>query len=898
MLLLDTKGLKEMNKIVIGIVAHVDAGKTSLSECLLYESGKIRSFGRVDNKDAYLDTFELERQRGITIFSKQAVFEYKQTSFTLLDTPGHVDFSAEMERTLQVLDYAILVISGADGVQGHTKTLWRLLQVYKKPCYIFVNKMDQPGVDKDALLADIKKQLSDMAVPFELKDEGFYEQIALSDESVMEDYLQNGHVSEETLKKLILGRKIFPVFFGSALKQHGIQSFMEELARYAIQTDSGHQFGAKVFKISRDAQGNRLTHLKVTSGRLLVKDLIDEGQLQEKVNQIRRYSGEKFETLGEANSGDVIAVLGLSQTYAGQGLGVEATTGKPLLEPVLSYRIHFPNGEDTRLMLPKLRLIEEEEPSLKLVWDEILKELHVELMGEVQLEVLQALVLERFNTQISFGEGHIVYKETIATMAEGVGHFEPLRHYAEVHLLLEPMPRGSGLVFKSLLSEDELDKNWQRLILSHLNEKEHRGVLTGSYVTDMRVSLVAGGAHLKHTDGGDFREATFRALRQGLMEAESLLLEPYYQFTIEVPSQMVGRTMTDIEQIHGSCEIAESDGEYSTLVGKAPVATMRNYHKELVAYTRGFGRITTELWGYDLCHNTEYVMKQLSYDPERDILNPTGSVFCQQGAGYYVPWHEVKQMMHLEGYLKSSKPASQASQKVREASSQDSISLEEIDAIMNSTFYANQGKKDQWKKRRTAVEDYYQASSHSKLRSDQNLEQYLLVDGYNIIFSWTTLNELAKNDLEGARKKLLDLLSHYKALVKTNIMVVFDAYKVEGRTAHIEDYGNIQVVFTAEAQTADQYIEKYARTKRNQYKLTVATSDGLQQVIIRGAGCELLSARDLEADVKRALVQMREEHLETKAILRDIIEDHLDSESIKKLKERVITAEKKVTPKD
>lgn len=876
-----------MKKIVIGIIAHVDAGKTSLSECLLYESGKIRSFGRVDNKDAYLDNFELERQRGITIFSKQAVFDYKQTAFTLLDTPGHVDFSAEMERTLQVLDYCILVISGADGVQGHTKTLWRLLKAYQKPCFIFVNKVDQPGVDQSAVLTEIKKQLSDMAVPFALKNDHFYEQVALSDEAVMEAYLQNGTIGDETLKALILNRKLFPVFFGSALKQQGIQSFMDDLSTYVTQEESGEAFGARVFKISRDSQGNRLTHLKVTSGSLQVKDTVLQGSLEEKVNQIRRYSGEKFETLQSVSSGDVCAVLGLSATFPGQGLGAESGEVSPLLEPVLSYRLVFPDGEDVRQMLPKLRLLEEEEPTLKLVWDEIHKALHVALMGEVQLEILQAIALERFNVRLHFGEGHIVYKESIANTVEGVGHFEPLRHYAEVHLLLEPLPRGSGLVFDTLLSEDQLDKNWQRLILSHLKERPHKGVLTGAHITDMKVSLVAGGAHLKHTDGGDFREATFRALRQGLMEAHNVLLEPYYQFTIEVPSPMVGRTMTDIEQIHGSCEITESDGEFSTLVGKAPVATMRNYHKELIAYTKGFGRISTQILGYDLCHNTSAVMAQSDYDPETDVLHPTGSVFCQQGTGYYVPWHEVKAQMHLEGYLKAARPSNPDGQRLRAAKDLNSISLEEIDAIMNSTFYANQGKKAQWRRPKSAVADYYQSTATANVRSHQHLEAYLLVDGYNIIFSWEGLKKLAETDLETARIKLLELLSHYRALVKTNIMVVFDAYKVEGRTAQIEDYGNIQVVFTAEAQTADQYIEKYARLNRQQYRLTVATSDGLQQVIIRGAGCELLSARDLEADVNLALSQMRETHLQPEKSKRTALEEVLDKDALERLKQHI-----------
>lgn len=872
-----------MEKVVIGIVAHVDAGKTSLSECLLYESGKIRTFGRVDNKNAFLDNIELERQRGITIFSKQALFDYQGVSYTLLDTPGHVDFSAEMERTLQVLDYAILVISGADGVQGHTKTLWRLLEIYQKPCFIFVNKMDQSGTDAEAVLNDIRKHLSDMALPFENKGESFYEQAAMASEEVMEQFLNTASIDDSDLAALIQGRKLFPVFFGSALKQQGIEAFMSNMSTFMKQPNVGTAFGASVFKISRDSQGNRLTHLKITGGSLNVKDLIHYGDTEEKVNHIRRYSGEKFETLSEATSGDVCAVLGLSKTYAGQGIGAQTSSADPILEPVLAYQLYFPDGEDIRLMLPKLRELEEEEPSLRVVWNEVLKELHVELMGEVQLEVLQSLMRSRFSVNVAFGTGQIVYKESIASVVEGVGHFEPLRHYAEVHLLLEPLPRGSGIILDSKVSEDLLDKNWQRLVLSHLAEKSHKGVLTGSIITDLKISLVAGGAHLKHTDGGDFREATFRALRQGLMEAESILLEPYYQFSIEVPSTMVGRVMTDIEQNRGMCEISTSNGEYSILVGRAPVATMRNYHKELIAYTKGFGSISTQFWGYDQCHNTEEVVTQMAYDPERDLYNPTGSVFCKQGSGYYVPWNDVKREMHIESYLKATKTVkSDMVRKVEKSS--ETISLEEIDAIMNSTYYANQGKKVNWKKPKSSVESYYQTPYRQVVEAATTA--YLLVDGYNIIFSWSELAAIAKQDLEAARKELLDQLSHYKALVKTNIMVVFDAYRVEGRTAHIEDYGNIQVVYTAEAQTADQYIEKYARSQRHLYRITVATSDGLQQVIIRGAGCELLSARDLEADVKQALSQMRSNIAKSPISKFNTLESQLDEESIERLKSK------------
>lgn len=880
-----------MKKLVIGILAHVDAGKTTLSESMLYLSGKIGKLGRVDNKDAYLDTYELERARGITIFSKQAIFKMGETQITLLDTPGHVDFSAEMERTLQVLDYAILVISGADGVQGHTKTLWRLLDMYQIPVFLFVNKMDQIGTDKDKLMAEMKKLLSDGCLEFgRVQTDYFYDHLAMCDEIMMETYLETGHIENVQIKKAVMERKVFPCFFGSALKLEGVEQFMQGIEIYAMNPSYPDEFGAKIFKITRDEQGNRLTHLKLTGGKLKVKDVLTNSIWEEKVNQIRIYSGQKFEAVSEIEAGSVCAVTGLSQTRPGEALGVEEASKAPVLEPVLSYQIILPEGYDPRVMIPKLRQIEEEEPELHIVWDEQLQEIQAQIMGEVQIEILQSLIKSRFGVEVAFNAGRILYKETIANSVEGVGHFEPLRHYAEVHLLLTPGEPGSGLQFGAECSEDILSKSWQRLILTHLEEKAHKGVLTGSVLTDMKITLVSGRAHTKHTDGGDFREATYRAVRQGLKEAESILLEPYYAFQLELPVKMVGRAMTDLEKMHGTCEISQTNGEIAVLVGSAPVVAMRNYHQEVVAYTQGLGRLFCSLKGYNLCHNAEEVIESIGYDSERDLENPTGSVFCAHGTGFLVSWDEVKDYMHVESYLQKKEDLS--GEKVQNQvpyTEERSISLEEIDQIFNNTFYANQGKKSVCKRRKTARESYYEPVTYVSSPKETQ-EEYLLVDGYNIIHAWPELKEHTDGNMGGARMKLLDILSNYQGIRKCQIIVVFDAYRVQGHFEEVIDYHNIHMVFTKEAQTADQYIERFAHEHQKKYIITVATSDGLEQIIIRGEGCALLSARELKAVIEGANERINQEYRERRGIDRNYLGDAL-SPAAKQLVEELIKKE-------
>ncbi len=880
-----------MNKLVIGILAHVDAGKTTLSESILYTSGKIGKLGRVDNKDAYLDTYELERARGITIFSKQALFEIGENQITLLDTPGHVDFSAEMERTLQVLDYAILVISGADGVQGHTKTLWRLLDKYQIPVFLFVNKMDQKGTDKDKLITDLKKQLDDGCIEFvQNARDDFYDQIAMCDETLLEAYLEDGFIEIEQIKQAIKGRKVFPCFFGSALKLEGIEEFLNGINSYTMLPSYSDEFGAKIFKITRDDQGNRLTHMKLTGGKLKVKDSVTNGVWEEKVNQIRIYSGQKYEAVNEIEAGSICTVTGLSQSKPGEGLGIEEISDTPVLEPVLFYQIILPDGCDPRMMLPKLRQIEEEEPELHIAWDEQLQEIQAQIMGEVQIEILQSMILARFGVEVSFDAGRIVYKETIGNVVEGVGHFEPLRHYAEVHLLLEPGEPGSGLEFDLDCSEDILSKSWQRLILTHLEEKVHRGVLTGSAITDMKITLVSGRAHNKHTEGGDFREATYRAVRQGLKEADSVLLEPYYNFQLELPEKMVGRAMTDIEKMFGTCEISQTNGEMAVLTGSAPVITMRNYQKEVIAYTKGLGKLFCSLKGYLPCHNTEEVIESIGYDSERDIENPTGSVFCAHGAGFLVNWDEVKDYMHVEGYQKIKEDVLDEKHNTHANYAEERhISLDEIDQIINSTFYSNQGKKSVWKRSKTARESYYEPNTYIT-RTKENKEEYLLVDGYNIIHAWPELKEHADENMDGARQKLLDTLSNYQGIKKCQIIVVFDAYRVQGHREEVIEYHNIYLVYTKEAQTADQYIEKFAHDNQKKYNITVATSDGLQQIIIRGAGCSLLSARDLKDEIDRVNSKMRQELQETQGRDRNYLIDTLSHE-IKQQMERLLEDE-------
>ncbi len=844
-----------MGKIVVGILAHVDAGKTTLSEGMLYTSGAIRTMGRVDNRDAFLDTYALERERGITIFSKQAVFPLGTTQVTLLDTPGHVDFSPEMERTLQVLDYAILVISGADGVQGHTRTLWNLLRRYEIPTFVFVNKMDQKGTDAEVLLQELKNVLEEGCVDFSAKrDVHFYEEAAVCSEDALEEFLEIGRLKKETLQELFLDRQLFPCFFGSALRLEGVKEFVEQMQELIKVPAYPETFGAKVFKIARDEAGNRLTYLKITGGSLKVKAVI-EGQ---KVNQIRIYSGEKYEAVNEVEAGSICAVTGLSDTYPGEGLGAEQGTYLPVLEPVLNYQVIPTEGDDPILLLPKLRELEEEEPQLHIVWEEALQEIHVQLMGEVQLEVLKTLIYERFGAEVEFGQGNILYKETIQNTVEGVGHFEPLRHYAEVHLLLEPGEPGSGVQCMSVCSEDLLDRNWQRLILTHLMETEHRGVLTGAPITDIRITLVSGKAHLKHTEGGDFRQAVYRAVRQGLKQADSVLLEPYYEYRLELPSENVGRAMTDIERMHGTFGLPQTEADRTILTGMAPVSTMRDYQKEVHAYTRGNGTLQCTLKGYAPCHNTEEVLAATGYDSERDTLHPTGSVFCAHGAGFLVPWYEVKEYMHLPSIMQE-KPSDSSEEKqtaYRVPEETDAwIDTEEVDRIIAQSVGANKKQKTLPKKK---VPEYYKSTS--KPKKQEVREEYLLVDGYNVIFAWEDLKDLAQVSIDGARGKLLDVLCDYQGMKKCNLIVVFDAYRVQGHKTEISTYHNIHVVFTKEAETADQYIEKFAHENGKKYNVTVATSDGLEQIIIRGQGCRLLSARELKDEIERTKKTLFEEH--------------------------------------
>lgn len=842
-------------KTVIGILAHVDAGKTTLSEALLYNAGITKALGRVDKGNAYLDTDELEKQRGITIFSKQAEFIWKDLEVTLVDTPGHVDFSAEMERTLQILDYAILVISASNGVQSHTRTLWELLKMYKVPTIIFVNKMDMPDTDKALLLSELKSKLDDSCVDFtDIQEVMSNEEVAMTNESLMEEFLSCGKIDIEDIKRGISDREIFPCHFGSALKNDKIIDLLDGLNTYIDEKKYPDKFSAKVYKINRDSQGNRLTYIKVTGGVLRVKDIIDDSE--EKINQIRIYSGDKYRTANEIYSGEVCAVTGLTKTYSGENLGIENDNNDVILEPVLMYRVVLPQEIDAAMMLPKLKQLEEEDPTLAIKWNEDLKEIQVCLMGEVQIEILKKLVLDRFKVAIEFDQGNVVYKETISNTVEGVGHFEPLRHYAEVHLRLEPGEIGSGLTFETECSEEILAKNWQRLILTHLQEREHKGVLTGSGITDMKITLVSGRAHLKHTEGGDFRQATYRAVRQGLKMAQSVLLEPYYDFRLEIPTEMLGRAMTDIERIYGKINPPENYGEYSVITGYAPVVTMRKYREDIAAYTKGQGKITCTLKGYLPCHNQEEIVEAYGYDSEADTFNPTGSVFCAHGAGFYVSYDKVYEYMHIGLENQPDKEYVYNDNKIVSGEYKEEwIGIDEVDAIINQTYNANkksegENKRNNWKKSRNE-QDYFDYKGSKSVNSETR-EKYLLVDGYNVIFAWDDLKELAAVNIDGTRGKLMDILCNYQAICKCELIVVFDAYRVKGHDTEISDYHNIHVVFTKEAETADQYIEKFAHQNGRKYNVTVATSDGLEQIIIRGQGCNLISSRELKEEIDRA----------------------------------------------
>lgn len=874
----------------VGLLAHVDAGKTTLSESILYQSGAIRNLGRVDHQDAFLDTDEMERERGITIFSKQAVLTWKDTEITLLDTPGHVDFSAEMERVLQVLDCAVLVISGADGVQGHTETLWKLLTRYGIPVFLFVNKMDQEGTDCGKLLAELKSRFSEGCIDFgrvETGAEEVIEEIAVCDEQAMEEYLEKGSVDADSIRRLVAERKIFPCYFGSALHLQGVEELMNGICTYQMQKEYPAAFGAKVYKIARDGQGNRLTYLKVTGGTLKVKDVI--GENGDKVNQIRVYSGEKYELLSEADAGKVCAVTGLAETYPGQGLGAEKDSELPILEPVLTYRIILPDDCNVHTMLRDLKLLEEEEPELHVVWIEKSQEIHVQLMGDVQIEILQRIIKERFGVLVEFGEGSIVYKETIAAPVEGVGHFEPLRHYAEVHLRLEPGERGSGIQFDSECSEDVLDRNWQRLVLTHLEEKEHKGVLTGSVITDMKITLTSGKAHLKHTEGGDFRQATYRAVRQGLKKAESVLLEPYYEFRIELPSENVGRAMTDIQNRFGKFEAPETLGEMTVLTGIAPVSTLSGYQKDVIAYTGGRGRISLTLKGYDLCHNQEEVVAARGYDSELDLANPTGSVFCAHGAGFVVDWDEVEEYMHMERTLDQTGEEGLAEVTLpKRRHSSIELTQEELDAIYVRTpdpVKQNHGQVTVCAKEkdREPGSAYTDPKWERRRREKEGRQEYLLVDGYNIIFSWEELRELSEKDIGAARGKLADILSNYQGYRKCTLILVYDAYKVEGNPGEVMKYHNIYIVYTKEAETADQYIEKTVRRIAKDAAVTVATSDGLEQVIILGQGANRMSAPGLKEEIERTLAEVRGEHLGKKGSVGNYLFDYLDEETAEEM---------------
>jgi len=857
---------KPTRRICVGLLAHVDAGKTTLSEALLYTGGVLRRAGRVDHGDAFLDTDAQERERGITIFAKQALLPLPGAELTLLDTPGHVDFSAEMERTLQVLDCAVLVISGTDGIQGHTRTLWTLLERYRVPTFLFVNKMDLAGADRAALLTQLQSRLSGGCIDFGGSRAARDEDAAMCDEDALETFLSAGALSDETITALIAARKIFPCWFGSALKLEGIEAFLSGLAALAPAPAWPEAFGARVFKISRDSRNARLTWMKVTGGLLRVRDSLsgetEDGAWSEKADQLRLYSGEKYQTPAAVFPGQVAAVTGLTKTRPGMGLGYEADAQEPLLEPVLNYRLVLPEGVDPHAFLPKLRQLEEEDPLLRIVWNDAAAEIHVRLMGAVQLEVLQRLIRDRFDLDVSFDAGSIVYRETIENTVEGIGHFEPLRHYAEVHLLLEPGAPGSGLEVGSACSTDDLDLNWQRLILTHLLEREHPGVLTGSSVTDLKITLLAGRAHLAHTEGGDFRQATYRAVRQGLMQARSVLLEPFYDFRLELPPACVGRAITDLQNMGGTVDSPETDGELTVLTGSAPVSGLQNYRQEVSAYTRGLGQLLCTFRGYAPCHNAAEVIAAAAYDPERDADNPADSVFCAHGAGFIVKWDRVRDYAHIDTGLRLDAPeptpsgnGAPADAPVRAAYTGSLEQDKELLAIFERTYGKVEPRMFQTRQK---SEPAGLSAAHYAIREQYTGPEYLLVDGYNIIFAWDDLKKIAEQDISAARTALEEILINYQGFRKNRVILVFDAYKVKGNPGSVEKHGGIHVVYTKEAETADTYIEKATYRLAKDNRVRVATSDGLEQVIILGHGANRISADAFREEVQAARIQIRE----------------------------------------
>lgn len=822
-----------MKKIVIGILAHVDAGKTTLSESLLYTSGVIRKLGRVDHQDAFLDYDIQERNRGITIFSKQAIFPWKDIEITLIDTPGHVDFAAEMERTLQILDYAIIVISGLDGVQTHTETIWSLLRHYQVPTFIFVNKTDRKQVDEEIIYEDLRTKLDTGCIDFRVVDNNFYENIALTDDSFLEQYIDTQCINHMDIQDAIIQRKVFPCYFGSALKMQGVETFLNGLESYTKEKQYPLEFGAKVYKISRDEQGNKLTHMKITGGSLKVKELLLNN---EKVDQIRRYSGTKYEMVNMITAGKVCAVKGLQSIYAGQGLGIERTDNQSVLSSYMNYRLVLPSTCDEYVMLKYLQQLAEEDPQLSVHYQEHTKEIFVQLMGEVQIDVIKNIIKNRFDIEITFDQGKIVYKETIVEPVEGIGHYEPLGHYAEVHLLLEPGEVGSGIQVDTICKEDNLDRNFQRLIISHILEKEHMGVLTGSPITDIKITLLTGKAHLKHTEGGDFRQATYRAIRQGLKSTKNQLLEPYYQFTLEIPTTHLSKAIYDLEQMQGEFEIPVVYGEMMTIKGIAPISKMQKYQATVISYTKGLGKLYGSLYGYKPCHNEEEIMTTIDYNSETDVDNPTGSVFCSHGAGFGVPWNQVRDYMHIDSgwSLKKEK------EKPLEVITQKTMSEKELEHIFNRTF--GPVKRRNY---RTEVNVH-----HDSQTTITHKPECLLVDGYNVIHAWSSLKSLVPGHLDVARTKLIEAMCNYQGYKQCILILVFDAYKVKGNPGMVEKYDNIYIIYTKEAQTADAYIERVTQTLNKDYSILVATSDALEQLIVVGQGARRISSRELEEEVE------------------------------------------------
>ena len=837
-----------MKNIVIGILAHVDAGKTTLSEAMLYQTGAIRNLGRVDHKNAFLDTDIQERDRGITIFSKQAEMTYKDTKLMLLDTPGHVDFSAEMERTLQVLDYAVLVISGREGVQGHTVTLWKLLQKYEIPVFLFINKMDLEGADRAQILEELQSSLSAGCLDFEDPEE---EQAAMCEEGLLEEYLETGHISVPSIRNSISNRKVFPCYFGSALRMSGVEGFLDGIVQFTKKPSYPQQFGARIYKITRDPQGMRLTHMKITGGTLSVKETLDlpdaPGVSGEKVNQIRIYSGGKYQTVQEAEAGTVCAVAGLEHTHAGQGLGVEESENRFVLEPAMSYGVLLPDGADVHRTLQQLKQLEEEDPQLHIAWNSQTEEIQIQLMGEVQLEILKEMIRQRFDLELEFGEGKVAYRETIAKPVIGAGHFEPLRHYAEVHLLLEPGDPGSGVVLDTACREDLLDRNWQRLILTHLAERDFSGVLTGSPLTDVKITLLAGRAHLKHTEGGDFRQATYRAVRQGLRKTQSILLEPWYDFELEVPQDMTGRAMADIQRMGGSFELPQTRGDLSLIAGKAPVSEMKGYMAEVNSYTRGYGHLSCSVAGYEPCHDAEKVMEEIGYRVDEDTENTADSVFCSHGAGYLVPWDQVDDHVHI--ILDRSVLPDQNKTMGRPEENSRSIGAEDFAGMPEAPLQ----KRTQRSIGPRVIEG---EQGYQKTRSAEIRKEYLVVDGYNIIFAWEELKSLAKTSMDAARTALIEILSNYQGYRRCKVIVVFDAYKIKGGERRQEKHGSVDVVFTKEGETADTYIERLTYEMNGKYRVRVATSDRQEQIIALGNGAFRLSASELKGEIERTNLEI------------------------------------------